>query len=219
MKIAGLWLTFASVCFWLSWLLMPGVGVTDTDTIFALVGRNRADVYASVILQLASAAAYAPGVTGLLVAAGGRASRALRIGSTLLCVGAMGSAADAIFHLVAFEMTAPGLNLDAMGVVMRRLQGPDLRLLLPFVAALFAGQVALVLALRRRDRLTRAALWLLLSLPVLAVLGAAVVRLELTTGRVIGLAVLGALSGSLALVGVSLASNPRLVALRATSPE
>ena len=56
----GLALVLASFGFWLCWTLMPGVGITDTAQIFARVAQHRASVLASVVLQLASAAAYAP---------------------------------------------------------------------------------------------------------------------------------------------------------------
>ena len=76
---------------------MPGVGVTDTATIFSLVAAHRHDVFLSVVLQLLSSALYAPGIAGLRSAEPARQSIALRTGSLLLVVGAMGSAADAIF--------------------------------------------------------------------------------------------------------------------------
>jgi hypothetical protein len=202
-------LLVASVLFWCAWLLMPGVGVTDTDVIFALVGAHREQVFASVVLQLLSAAAYAPAALGLFASEEGRASKGLRAGCALLVVGAMGSAADAIFHLVAYEMTAPGIDVASMAVVMRRLQGPDLALLLPMVLALFAGHVAIAASLRERDAATRTAFRLLAWLPVLVVAGAAARRADLVPGRVVGLAALGALSGSLALVGVSFLSAKR----------
>lgn len=197
----------ASAGFWLAWSLMPGVGVTDTDTIFALIGQHRSAVFASVIVQLLSAAAYAPGVVGLLGTGLGRSSRLLRAGGVLLLLGAMGSAADAIFHLVAVEMTAPGIDRASMAIVMRRLQGPDLWLILPLVLAWFAGHVVVAIALRRRDALCRAALWLLAGLPVLAALGALARWADLIAGRAVGLAVLGAMAGSLLLVGWSLAKD------------
>jgi hypothetical protein len=214
MKTTGTWLVLASIGFWLSWWLMPGVGVTDTATIFALVGAHRSSVYASVILQLLSAAAYAPAIVGLLVADAGRGPRALRLGCGLLAAGAMGSAADAIFHLVAFEMTAPGIGLGEMGVVMRKLQGPDLVLILPFVLAFFAGHGAVVWAHRRHDAVARSAAWLLASLPAIAVVGALARGAGVVDGRVVGLAVLGALSGSLALVGISLARGGSAASMR-----
>jgi len=205
MKLAGIWLIVASVGFWLAWVLMPGVGVTDTPTIFALVAQHRAEVYASVIVQLLSAAAYAPGIVGLLSSSDARESRALRIGSVLLAIGAMGSAADAIFHLVAYEMTAPSIDMGPMSTVMYRLQGPDLALLLPFVGALFVAHAILVTARRKHDSAARWGFGLLLALPAVAVIGGFAVRTGFVPGRIVGLGVLAALSGSLALFGGSLA--------------
>src|SRR5215470_13674671 len=124
MKLTGTLLILASALFWLAWKLMPGVGVTDTATIFALVREHRADVYLSVVVQLVSAAACAAAVAGLLLGERARTSWAMRAGAVLLLLGALGSAADAIFHVVAFEMTAPGIDLGAMAPVMQKLQGP-----------------------------------------------------------------------------------------------
>jgi hypothetical protein len=162
-------------------------------------------VFASVVLQLISAAAYAPAIGGILASDYAQTSRATRVGCVLLCLGAMGSAADAVFHLVAFEMTAPGADLETMAPVMKELQGPDLLLLSPFVAAFFAAHVTIVMGRRRHDAVARAAFWVLLTVPALVVLGAMARSMGALSGRVVGLMVLGATSGSLALVGISFA--------------
>jgi len=47
---------------------MPGVGVTDAERIFALVGAHRGRVLASSVLQLFSAACYAPAAVALVIA-------------------------------------------------------------------------------------------------------------------------------------------------------
>jgi hypothetical protein len=207
MWATGAWFLLASVGFWLSWWLMPGVGVTDTATIFVLVSQQRASVYASVVMQLISAAAYVVGAAQLRASDRARASRAMRVGGTLLAVGAVGSAADAMFHLIAYEMTAPGTDLPAMVPVMQRLQGPDLGLLAPFIAAFLAGHLLVALAWRDHDRLARGAWWLIASLPAIAVLGALARRADLVSGRVVGLAVLAVVSGSLALVAIAVARS------------
>lgn len=207
MRATGAWLLLASAGFWLSWWLMPGVGVTDTATIFALVSQQRAGVYASVVVQLISAAAYVVGAGRLLASDRARASRAMRVGGALLAVGGVGSAADAMFHLVAFEMTAPGTDLPAMVPVMQRLQGPDLGLLAPFIVAFLAGHILVALAWRNHDRLARAGWWLVVSLPAVVVLGAFARRADLVSGRIVGLAVLGVVSGSLALVAIAVAHS------------
>jgi catechol 2,3-dioxygenase-like lactoylglutathione lyase family enzyme len=201
---AGAWLVAASLGFWLAWWLMPGVGVTDPAQVLALVGGSRPSVYLSVLFQLASAAAYAPGVAGLLGSRLARASRGVRLGGVLLLIGAMGSAADAVYHLVAYEMTAPGIETDAMRLVQQRLQGPDLALLLPFVAAFFAGHALLVLGLARRGYAPRAGRALLAAVPVVATAGALAASAGLVPARWVGLAALAAQSGSLAAAAVGL---------------
>jgi hypothetical protein len=208
-KSAGGFLVLASAAFWISWMLMPGVGVTDTATIFARVGTNRPSVLASVILQLVSAASYAPGLVGIAMSDGARRTWTLRVGCVLLAIGAMGSAADAIFHLVAYEMTGPGLASEAMIPVMQRLQGPDLALLLPFVMAFFVGNALLVVAHRKRGPIARAGSLALIASPATLVAGVPMVRLGILAGRVVGLAFLAATAGSLALIGLSITAEPR----------
>src|SRR5215475_12723656 len=61
-------LGLAAVAFFGAWLLMPGVGITDAERIFALVGAHRGQVLASSVLQLFSAACYAPAAVSLVIA-------------------------------------------------------------------------------------------------------------------------------------------------------
>jgi hypothetical protein len=186
---------------------MPGVGVTDTAKIFALVGAHRPNVYASVVFQLLSAAAYAPGIAAILSVRAPRPTGAALAGCVLLLIGAMGSAADAMFHLVACEMTAPGISLEAMAPVMRRLQGRDLALLLPFVLAFLLGHALLVGALRKRGPFARLGAIVLLAAPAIVIVGAPSVGRGLVSGRLVGLAFLGAINASLLLLGISLMSE------------
>ena len=207
-RAAGVWLIVAATGFWISWLLMPGVGVTDPARIFELVGMHRPEVFASVVLQLVSAAAYLPGAIGLATA--DTSNRAIRIGSLLLALGAAGSAADAIFHLVAYEMTAPGTSVVAMTGVMARLQGPDLALLLPLIVAFFAGHIVLATSFRRRGPWGRLAFRLLLATPVLVAACGVAVRAGLAPKRTAGLLLLGLLSASLASAGAAAMADPSL---------
>ncbi len=200
---ARVWLTLASLGFWLSWLLMPGVGVTDAAQIFALVGSHRPAVLASVVVQLLSAAAYV--LEAFALAISEPPARAIRRGCILLALGAVGSGADAIYHLVAFEMTAPGVPGDAVLGVMRRLQGPDLALLLPFVFAFFAGHGVLATAVRRRGNAGRFAFRCLWLAPAAAVIGILAARAHALPRRDGGLLFLGLLCASL--VGVAFAAS------------
>jgi hypothetical protein len=185
----GLWLVAAAVLFWVAWLLMPAVGITDAQLIFDLVGTHRSQVLASSVVQLVSAACYAPALVQL---AG--AHPPFRVGAVLLLIGAMGSAADAIFHQVAYEMTAPGVPAEAMLPVMARMQGPGLVWILPLIFCFFAGSVALFLAARRAGS-PRAArvVWMLVGALAAALAGCAVANV-LVPGRAIGLTVLALVS-------------------------
>jgi hypothetical protein len=149
----GACLVGAAALFWLSWLLMPGVGVTDTQRIFELVGASRPAVLASVALQLVSAALYAPALIGLAAHPTLGARSDVRLGAALLAIGAMGSAADAVLHLLAYAMTAPGRDRVALAPVMEFMQGPGLALLAPLLLAFFAGSVAMSLGLARAGML------------------------------------------------------------------
>lgn len=134
----------------------------------------------------------------------------MRLGCTLLLVGSAGSAADAVLHLVAVQMTAPGIEGAAVLAVMRWLQGPGLALLLPLIAAFFAGHAVLLGGLRRSGHITATAPRLLAAAPVLALAGAGLAAAGVVSGRVVGLAVLASVAGSLAFAGFELRRTPRV---------
>jgi hypothetical protein len=91
---------------------MPGVGITDAEQILGLVARHRSQV--------------------------GGSDRSVCWAAILLLIGAMGSAADAVFHLLAYAMTAPDLDPTGHLPLMAYVQGPGLRFILPLIAAFFA---------------------------------------------------------------------------------
>jgi hypothetical protein len=211
-------LALGSLLFFAAWVLMPGVGVTDTATIFALIGRHRSQVMVSVGVQLLSAAAYAPGVVGLLRASRAEPAPSLSWGAVLLAIGAMGSAADAIFHLVAYEMTAPGVDTSAMVPVMQALQGPDLMLLAPMIVAFFAGHGVVAWSSRKLHELGKVSWLLTLSVPLVLVAGAAAQRGQLLSARALGLTVLALVSLSLPLAAVAQALQGRRPPVATSSP-
>ena len=193
--MSGWLLIGAAACFWLTWALMPGVGVTDSKEIFALVGSQRSMVMASVALQLLSAVLYVPALL-TLVAERTPGDRAVRLGAGILIVGAMGSAADAILHLLAFAMTTPGVNQDLMIPVMAFMQNEGLVLLAPMLACFFIGGAWLAYALAGAGVVSR---WNghlhLAALPVL-VAGGAMASAQLMSPRIAGLAFLGVVSAA-----------------------
>ncbi len=201
LSFAGAALVVAAVAFHVAWVLMPGVGITDTHEIFRRVAANGDAVRTSVVLQLVSAACYAPAGLGLVRRLRGRLASA---GAAMLLIGAMGSAADAVLHLLAVEMVAPGVDRAAMVPVMERMQGPDLRLLAPMFAAFFAGSLALAVAAARQAVVSRGNP-LLFAAGVACAVGAACVH-EGSPGasRWLALAFLGFVAASQAWLGVML---------------
>ena len=195
-RAAGAWLVAAALLFWLAWALMPAVGITDTRLIFEKVAAHASGVRASVVLQLVSAACYAPALVGIARLPAAESRRALAIGAVLLLIGAMGSAADAVLHLLAVEMVAPGIDREAMIPVMERMQGPNLALLGPLIAGFFAGSVVLSIGFARAGLVSRWNPWLfVLAVPALALGG--------------GLALLACVSASQAWLGAALLRGGR----------
>ena len=160
------WLIAAALLFWIAWALMPGVGVTDAAQILDTVGMRQETVKLSVILQLASAVCYAPGAVSLALRAHAERARGLVAGAVLLLVGAMGSAADSVFHWLAVEMTAPGVSRGAMLPVMARMQGPALVVVAPLIAAFFLGTWVLAVTAARARWVPRACAALALLSPL-----------------------------------------------------
>ena len=197
----GLLLIAAATLFWLSWWLMPGVGVTDAAEIFNLVGSRRPYVMLSVITQLLSAALYVP---ALLAISDTSDRNGVRWGAGLLLLGAMGAAIDAIFHLLAYAMTAPGLERASLLQVMAIMQGPGLRLVAPFILSFFVGGVVLSIALAKKGTVPKSSAYTYLVVLGIALAGGAAAFAGIVSQRVVGLSVLAAVSLAQAILGVEL---------------
>src|SRR5690348_15161219 len=104
---AGVVLIFAAVTFWLAWFLMPDAGTNDAAHILVAIRAARDSVLWSIIVQLTSSAAFVPAV----VFARPTSPRSLA-GASLVLIGAMGMAMDAIYHLAAYYMTADGVPAE-----------------------------------------------------------------------------------------------------------
>jgi hypothetical protein len=213
-RLAGLALVFAAALFWLAWALMPGVGITDAARIFELVGQHAGRVRASVVAQLVSAACYAPALVGIVATRRLRRERAIRAGAILLLIGAMGSAADAVFHLLAVLMVGPGIDRAAMLPVMEQLQGGGLLYIAPLLLAFFVGSFVLALGFARAGVVSRANPLLSLLALALAVVGGPLSAGNASAARALGLAVLGLVSASQAWMGFALWRKPAARAAR-----
>jgi hypothetical protein len=206
--MAGAALVAAAALFWVSWLLMPGVGITDAGRIFELVGEHAARVRVSVAAQLLSAACYAPALVGIVATRRLRRQLAVRAGAILLAIGAMGSAADAVFHLLAVEMVAPGVDRAAMLPVMARMQGTGLLYIAPLILCFFAGSAVLALGFLRAGAVPRANPGLLAAALALAVVGGPLASGNAGAARALALAVLGLVAASQAWLGLALWRPP-----------
>lgn len=213
-RFAGAALLLAAALFWLAWALMPGVGITDAGRILELVGEHAARVRVSVAAQLLSAACYAPALVGIVATRRLRRQRAVRAGAILLSIGAMGSAADAVFHLLAAEMVAPGVDRAAMLPVMARLQGAGLLYIAPLILCFFAGSAVLALGFVRAGAAPRASVLLLLAALALAVVGGPLASGADAAARAVGLGVLGLVSASQVWLGLALGRRPAEAAQR-----
>lgn len=196
-NLAGWALAAGSICLWLAWALMPDAATNDAAHILAAVGAQRAAVHRSTILQLAGAALLVPGLV-----AQGAPERGTRTGAIALLWGAMGMAADAVYHQLAYEMTAPGVALDAMLPVMTRMQTDELRPLVPLLLMFLAGAVLLG-AQRLRRRLGPAWIAALLMAPVVTIpLGVVTVTALGAPRRAVVLTTLGAICAGLISLGL-----------------
>lgn len=201
--MSGVLLMLAAVLFWLAWLLMPGVGVTDPAQIFELVSSHRWLVAISVVVQLISAVLYVPALLGIVQDAELGRARLVRWGAGLLLVGAMGSAADAVLHLLAYAMTMPGFDRSSLTPVMAFMQGPGLGLLAPLLLSFFVGGGVLSLALARMGVVSR---WNACLHPIavaVAVIGG-LASTPLMSPRLVGLATLAMVSMAQAWIGIAI---------------
>jgi len=208
--ISGVSLIAAASLFWLAWLLMPGVGVTDAGLIFELVGSHRSSVLASVVLQLISAALYVPALIGIASTPEFKANLRVKWGAGILLLGAMGSAADAVYHVLAFAMTAPGMDRGALLPVMAYMQGPGLLFVAPFILSFFAGGAILSSALERIGRIHKGSTFAHWAALGCALLGGAAASRGMIPPRLVGLMTLAAVSCAQAVIGGGLGVAKRV---------
>jgi hypothetical protein len=136
-RTAGYFLIFAALTFWIAWALMPDAGTNDAAHILTAIRANREAVWWSILVQLVSSTAFVPAV--VLARPN---SRLALIGACFVLVGAMGMAADAIYHLAAYYMTADGITPESVLEPTRLMQTDGLKFLVPLLLPfLFGGWV------------------------------------------------------------------------------
>ena len=116
-------------------------------------------------------------------------------------IGATGFAADAIYHLLAAEMVAPGVAREAMLPVMERFQSADLAFIVPQLLALVVGVGWLALLAARAGAASRWTPRLLALALLVAVAGGAAARAFGGGRRAVALGALALFSLAIAELG------------------
>jgi hypothetical protein len=200
-RISGVLLILAAALLWVAWALMPDAATNDPAVIARAVAATRDSVRLSAIVQLVASAAFVPAV--LLLA--GRGSAPTFVGGSLVLVGAMGMAADAVYHQAAYQMTAPDVDAAAMLTPLARMQGEDIVSLVPLLLAFVVGTPLLGAGLIREGRAPRWVGPVLVAAFVVAIGGALGVRFAGLPRRLVVLGFFGAFGLAFAGMGLRLA--------------
>jgi len=154
-NLTGGILILASLGFFISWLLMPDPGTTNTRHILSIVKQSRASVMASIIIQIMTSVLY---LIALFQLAGTsfRRKKSAMAGIILLAIGVLGLCADAFFHLLAYFMTDDSVTLEQDVVtVMGFMQTKGVAFLLPILLPFFVGSLVLAIVLNKRTLITK----------------------------------------------------------------
>jgi hypothetical protein len=212
-RVASVSLVGAAVLFGLAWFFMPVAGVTDAEEIFRIVTPQRGAVLAASILALVASTLYVPAMIGVIRSTDLPFHSKVWRPAAVLTVGTLGLATDAIDHLLAYAMTAPGVDQSAQVEVMAWMQGPALLLISPLIASFFVGAVWLSVAFARAGAISRWNPGLYGVALGIAVVGAVLATAtELISTRTVGVLTLGTVAVAQAWLGVVLWTQPRAAA-------
>ena len=131
------------------------LGITDTHEIFRIVTPQRGEVLAASIMQLISAALFVPAMIGIIRNVGAPVTAKVWLPASVVVLGTLGLATDALDHLLSYAMTAPGVDQDAQVEVMEFMQGPGLLLIFPLIASFFVGMAWLSVRYAKAGAISR----------------------------------------------------------------
>jgi hypothetical protein len=195
----------AATLFATAWYLMPVAGETDAREIFRIVTPQRGAVLAAAILQLIAATLYVPAMIGIIRTGVLPFSSKVWRPASILIVGTLGLATDAIDHLLSYAMTAPGVDQNAQVQVMEFMQGPALLLIAPLFASFFVGAVWLSVAYAKAGVISRWNPALYVIAFIIAVGGAALVAATgMIDARLVGVLTLWTVAAAQLWLGVVL---------------
>jgi hypothetical protein len=148
-------------------------------------------VLSSVIIQLISSVLY---IAALFLLANNTPAqkKVTTAGFILLGIGAMGSCADAFFHLLAFFMTDDTVNMLQPDVVqvMTFMQTTGIVFLAPLLLPLFIGSLVLAIGLFKQGRISKTSKWIFITAFLLGMVSAVANKTQVYTGTGITLTVL-----------------------------
>lgn len=200
--LTGYLLILAATTFWISWFLMPDQGTADTFHILTIVKESREAVFFSVMIQIISSVLYLAAL--FLLAQTTSPQRNITLtGFVLLGIGAMGMCADAFFHLLAYFMTDPAVNIqEDVVMVMQFMQTQGIAFLLPLLLPFFIGSLVLAIGLHHQTVVSKIPQLIFIAAFLVGITGAVIVNKFLGYGKpVLVLTILGLFAFGQILIG------------------
>lgn len=209
-RASAVTLMVAAAVFAAAWFLMPVAGVTDAEEIFRIVTPQRGAVLASAILSLVAATLFVPAMVGVIRRTDLRFHSKVWRPASVLIVGTLGLAADAVDHLLSYAMTAPGVDQSAQVQAMEWMQGPGLLIIVPLIACFFVGAAWLSIAFAKAGAVSRWNPGLYVIAAGFAAGGAALATAtDLISTRTVGILTLGTIAAALGWLGFVLWKQSR----------
>jgi hypothetical protein len=203
--ISGVFLIAAAITFWLGWMLMPEAGTADPAYILNVVAGRRTEVWWSSVVHWISSILFVLGIIGIQNDMRVIASGWARLGAALALLGAMGVCLDGFFHLVAYYLTADGVQASAVLEPMRLLQTQGLVFLVPLLLALIIGGALYSVGLARAGVASRRPRWVFVIAIVWAVAGGVIAARTGSGRRVVVLVFLGLVAAGYGWIGYEVA--------------
>jgi hypothetical protein len=152
---AGGLIICAAIGFFISWMLMPDPGTTNTVHILGLVKQSRSQVMCSVVIQIITCVLYIVALF-LVTQISFPIRKVSLLGICLIGVGILGLCSDAFFHLLAWFMTDDSVTTQKDVVrVMEFMQSDGLRFLIPLLLPFFIGGLILGVGLTQQKVISK----------------------------------------------------------------
>jgi hypothetical protein len=201
----------AALTFWISWLLMPDPGTTDTPHILAIVKESRGAVLSSVLVQIVSSCLYI-GALFCLAQISYPQKPSTLTGVILFGIGVLGLCSDAFFHLLAYFMTDNAVTIQEDVIkVMDFMQTTGVVILVPILLPFFIGGFVTAIGLRKQNKIGNWPVWILTSAFAIGIVGAIITKnVVALDAKVFSMTVLGLFAAGHISIGIQLATNPQI---------